>query len=204
MKNERVIREALLDNTVRLIGEGGFERSTTKAIVYDGVSLPGIRLNEVYIYRIFGSKELLYAEVFSRLDMELFATINQMFADFERSELSQRERLYRIFMKLWRFLLGNEIKTRCYVRYFYSAYYKEKSRRNHRKELDATVQKFAVGFKKESNVRALLHASFMTMLDFSIQVYNGELEDNDENAYHIFNLLYNILYPYLEPSLLDK
>ncbi len=203
MKNESVIREALLKNTVRLIGEGGFEMSTTKAIVYDGISIPGIRLNEVYIYRIFGSKESLYAEVFSGLDTELFATVDQTFADFERSKLSLRESLYGVFIKLWRFLLGNEIKTRCYLRYFYSAYYKEKSRRAHRKELDAAVRKFAVAFKKESNVRALLHATFMTMLDFSIQVYNGELDDNEENAYHIFNLLYHILYPYLDPSVLD-
>ena len=56
MKNESVIKEALIENTTRLIGEGGFEKSTTKAIVYDGISVPGIKLNEAYIYRILVAK----------------------------------------------------------------------------------------------------------------------------------------------------
>ena len=67
MKNESIIRTALIENTTRLIGEGGFEKSTTNAIVHNGTSDIGIKLNEVYIYRIFGSKERLYAEVFSEL-----------------------------------------------------------------------------------------------------------------------------------------
>jgi AcrR family transcriptional regulator len=201
MKNETIIREALIKNTTRLIGEGGFEKSTTNAIVHDMTHAPGIKLNEVYIYRIFGSKERLYADVFAELDTELFATVAEALDVFERKDIEFRERLSIVFDRLWRFLLGNEIKTRCYVRYFYSTYYREKSHRDHRKKLDAAAQRFAPAFTKESNVHALIHAVFMTMLDFAIQVHNGDLEDNEDTAYHVFNLLYHSLYCYLREDL---
>ena len=199
MKNESVIREALVANTTRLIGEGGFEKSTTNAIVHDGVGIPGIKLNEVYIYRIFGSKEQLYAEVFSVLDQELFTTIGHFMVVLEQNGGDFQGALKELFEKLWKFLLGNEIKTRCYIRYFYSAYYREKSMRDHRKLLDNAAKRFSFVFKKESNVNALIHETFMTMIDFAIQVHNGDLEDNEENAYHIFNLLYHSWYSYLDP-----
>ena len=32
MKNEHAGREILIDNTIRLVAEGGFEKATTKAI----------------------------------------------------------------------------------------------------------------------------------------------------------------------------
>ena len=101
MKNESVIREALISNTTRLIGEGGFEKSTTNAIVHDGASVPGIKLNEVYIYRIFGSKERLYAEVFSELDDELFTTVGKALDIFERRDVALRDRLRILFDRIW-------------------------------------------------------------------------------------------------------
>ena len=201
MKNESIIRTALIENTTRLIGEGGFEKSTTNAIVHDGTSDIGIKLNEVYIYRIFGSKERLYAEVFSELDDELFSTVGAALNVFERKDLAFRERLRLLFDHLWRFLLGNEIKTRCYVRYFYSMYYREKSHREHRKKLEAAAQRFAPAFNADCNVSALIHAVFMTMLDFAIQVHNGDLNDNEDTAYHVFNLLYHSIYSYLSEDL---
>ncbi|MBR3691438.1 MAG: hypothetical protein IKL89_01900 [Clostridia bacterium] len=59
MKREQELREILIHNTVRLVAEGGFEKATTKAITFDGETLPDMRMNEVYIYRIFGNKEHL-------------------------------------------------------------------------------------------------------------------------------------------------
>lgn len=199
MKNRDVIREALIENTTRLIGEGGFEKSTTKAIVYDGVNAPGLKLNEVYIYRIFGSKEQLYAEVFADLDHELFSVVGDALDIFGRKDLTFPEILRQLFDKLWRFLLGNEIKTRCYVRYFYSTYYREKSLRSHRKLLDHAAERFAFVFKDECNVNAIIHESFMTMIDFAVQVFNGDIEDDEDNAYHIFNLLLSSWRSYLSP-----
>ena len=70
MKNEQEIREYLINNTIRLIAEGGFEKATTKAITYDGEPPLGLKMNEVYIYRLFGNKEKLYTKAFECLDEE--------------------------------------------------------------------------------------------------------------------------------------
>ena len=70
MKNEQDIREILISNTISLIAEGGFERATTKAITYSGNSLPNVKLNEAYIYRLFGDKEHLYEKAFEKIFSE--------------------------------------------------------------------------------------------------------------------------------------
>ena len=71
MKYETEIRELLISNTIHLIAEGGFEKATTKELTHCGGDLPNMKMNEVYLYRIFGSKENLYDEAFVRLDREL-------------------------------------------------------------------------------------------------------------------------------------
>lgn len=204
MKNGEVIREALLNNTIRLIGESGFEKATTKAIVSAGISDPNITLNEVYIYRVFGSKERLYSEVFAELDNELFTFIRSSATALVKSNMSFRDRMHSYFGMIWDFMLGNEYRCRCYVRYYYSAYFREQSLRNHRKLLYSQESFFAPMFKSESDVISLIHNTFMTMMDFAIRVYNGDIENNEENAYHIFNLLYDSLSSYFEPSLLAE
>ena len=203
MKNGNVIREALLENTIRLIGDCGFEKATTKGIVSLGIKDPNIRLNEVYIYRIFGSKELLYAEAFSVLDNELFALIRQTTRNFFDDPCSFRERMYHLFEKMWGFLLGNESRCRCYVRFYYSAYFREQTLRKHRELLGAQEGVFSPIFKDECDVISLIHTTFMTLMDFAIRVYNGDLEDNEENEYHIFNLLYYSLSSYFAPEVLE-
>ena len=72
MKREAEIKELLISNTIRLVSEGGFEKATTKELALCGGHLPDFKMNEVYIYRLFGSKENLYEATFIRLDTELF------------------------------------------------------------------------------------------------------------------------------------
>ena len=203
MKNGEIIREALVENTIRLIGNFGFEKATTKAIVSDGIDIPGIKMNEVYIYRIFGSKELLYAEAFNVLDNELFDCIQKSAILYAESDLPFRERMQELFYGIWYFLLQNEARCRCYVRYYYSAYFRERSMRAHRKLLQEYEKLLRPIFKDESDVISIVHAAFMSMLDFSISVYNGDIENNEENAYHIFNMIYNSLVYYFDDAVFD-
>lgn len=37
-----------------------------------------------------------------------------------------------------------------------------------------------------------------TLFDFAIRVYNGELEDNEINRPHIFNVLYSVMAIYFK------
>lgn len=200
MKNGDIIREALIGNTIRLIGEEGFEKATTRAITTDGLEVPGIRFNEVYIYRLFGSKEQLYATAFAELDAELLTRLQSISQDTQQLKGTRREKLCLAFDRMWRFLLQNEARCRCYVRYYYSAYFAGEPMRAHRRLFAEYKKLFPGMFRPESDVVAILHTTFMTMMDFAIRVFNRDLEDTANTADHIFLLLYTSMTPYLTPE----
>ena len=52
MKREAEIKELLINNTIRLIAEGGFEKATTKELAHCGDAPADLKMNEVYIYRL--------------------------------------------------------------------------------------------------------------------------------------------------------
>ena len=72
MRYEVEIKELLIENAIHLIAEGGFEKATTKELTYCGGQLPDFKMNEVYIYRYFGSKEKIYEAAFISLAQELY------------------------------------------------------------------------------------------------------------------------------------
>ena len=203
MTNEQEIREPLISNTIRLIGEGGFEKATTKAITYSGDQLPSLKMNEAYIYRLFGSKENLYEKAFECLDKEFVFALCRCQNSYASSIGTVKEKLYEFFLQVWRFVLKNEDRCRFYVRYYYSSYFKGSSLFNHHRRFDNIVAGFSPLFKPEAEVRAIMHSVLTTLLDFAIHVYNGDLENNEENVYHIFNLLYNSMRSYLRPDLIN-
>lgn len=43
-----------------------------------------------------------------------------------------------------------------------------------------------------------MHSVFNVLLDFAIQVYNGEIVDNETNRVHVFNVLYCMMMTYLK------
>ena len=196
MKKESIVHSILIDNTIHLIAEGGFEAATTHAITYSNVSAPDVKLNEVYIYRLFGGKEQLYAEAFEKLDSELVGEISRDLVEFQNTEYSRDMKLKIMFMHLWHFLLQNEEHCRAYVRFYYSVYFKGMTQKKHNKNFNKVVEKFSVAFKPEADVLSLLHSVLTTMLDFAIRVYNGELSDSEDSADHIFNMLYSSLSSY--------
>lgn len=199
MKREAEIKELFIGNAIHLIAEGGFERATTKELTHCGGSLPDFKMNEVYIYRLFGSKENLYAAAFAALDTELHealqgALVSVPFAGDVRAWLRE------IFERSWGFVMKNEERCRCYVRYYYSIYYRGDSQKAHRKLFSGTVAKFAPLFKEEADVDSIMHNVFASLFDFSIRVYNGDLENNDENRPHIFNVLYHVMSAYFKET----
>ena len=96
------------------------------------------------------------------------------------------------------FLLKNEVSCRCYVRYYYSVYFKGKALEKHHKHFDSIVEAFKPLFIEEADVSAIMHSIFTTLLDFAIRVYNGVLANNEENRPHVFNVLYCIAMTYLK------
>ena len=201
MKRESEIKELLISNAIHIIAEGGFEKATTKELTHYGGSLPGFKMNEVYIYRIFGSKEQLYEEAFFCLDKELFDAFQNGISTVGGFDSDLKERMYKFFLRAWRFVLGNEERCRCYVRYYYSIYFKGTSLTVHRKHFMTIVDIMSPLFKDEADVESILHSVFTTMFDFCIRVYNGMLEDSEENRVHIFNVLYCMMASYFKESL---
>ncbi len=200
MKREAEIKELLVSNAIHLIAEGGFEKATTKELTYSGGCLPDLKMNEVYIYRLFGSKENLYAYAFNRLDTELFSALGEAVVAVGGFERNVRERMQEFFTLAWTFVMKNEKRCRCYVRYYYSVYFKGDSLENHRKLFKRVVSEMSSMFKSEADVFSILHSVFISLLDFAIRVYNGDLEDNEINRPHIFNVLYCMMSTYFVDS----
>lgn len=200
MKKEEEIKSLLVSNAINLIAEGGFEKATTKELAYYGGNLPDVKMNEVYIYRLFGSKENVYAAAFEFLDDELFDAFRSAIRAVGGFEKDTKEQLYQFFLLAWRFVLKNEDRCRCYVRYYYSIYFRGESKEKHKRKFESIIAPMSAMFKEEANVPAILHSIFTALLDFGIRVYNGELEDNDDSTRHIFNVLYCMMETYFKDS----
>ena len=199
MKREAEIKVLLVENAIHLIGTGGFEKATTKEMTYCRGHLPDFKMNEIYIYRLFGNKEKLYEAAFVCLDTELeraFSVAVDALGDFSENT---EERLLTLFSRSWEFLLNNEERCRCYLRYYYSVYFKGAAVEAHNRLFGEIVSRMSPLFTEEADVLSILHSVFMTLLDFAIRVYNGELEDNDINRPHIYKMLYNMMSDYLKP-----
>lgn len=200
MKNEQEVRNILINNTIRLVAEGGFEKATTKAITFCGENLPDMKMNEVYIYRLFGSKEHLYEAAFELLDNELLNALRNRLDITRASGLSTEEKMHELFIHTWQFALRNEERCRFYTRYYYSIYFNGESLAKHVKLFEKIVDGFSPFFKKEADVGSIMHIVLSMLLDFAIRVYNGDLEDNEINRPHIFNVLYCVMSSYFNES----
>ena len=200
MRYETEIKDILIENAIHLIAEGGFEKATTKELTHCGGNLPDFKMNEVYIYRFFGSKENLYEAAFIRLENELVDAFKHGIESIGSFEEDKKIKLYELFTVAWKFVLRNEERCRCYIRYYYSIYFKEKSRHIHRDLFAEVINVFKPLFREEADVDSILHSVFTSLFDFAIRVYNGQLDDNDINRPHIFNVLYCMMFSYFKDT----
>lgn len=162
MKHEELLREIFIESAVRLIAAGGFEKATTRAIVQDRARLDTVRLNEAHIYRMFGSKEGLFAAAFEEIDAELISLIRRNAGDGECGA----------FLAAWRYLCENEEKCRFYAQYYYSAYFCGETREKHKAAYGALGDSFCT--------KRLLAAA----LDMAFSVHDGEnITEKDAEAF---------------------
>lgn len=198
MKNEQQIREIFISNAIHLIGEGGFEKATTKELTNYQSDSHSLKMNEAYIYRVFGSKEAIYEAAFVSLDQELYDAILGAFNAVNFNEGDVKEKFYEFFSKSWRFMMKNEKRCRCYVRYYYSIYFKGSSLQGHNAHFENIVTLFAPLFREKADVNEILHSVFTSLLDFSVRVHNCDLANTPEVRHHVFNILYCMLATYLK------
>ena len=197
MKNEWFYRETFTNNTIKLVAKGGFEMATTRAISGKLKDTDDIKINEGHIYRIYGTKEKLFAETFSMIEDEFFSKTNKSLPNFN-SNTDANNRFKIFFFNLWAFLLENEDKCRYYTRYYYSAYFKEDIRIIQLKKYEHIFEKQVEFFIPDADILFIIHHIITVMLNFAIQIFNGVLENTEENAELIFNIVYSSLTPYLK------
>lgn len=198
MKRENEVRELLIRNAIHLIAEGGFEKATTKELTFCGGMLPDVKMNEVYIYRLFGSKEHLFEHAFQSVDREVLSTIKAGAAPFDSFEQGTKEKLCCVFTATWQFIIEHEEHCRCYVRYYYSAYFKGRSQKQHQQLFEEMIVRLLPIFRADADTVSILHSVFTATFDFAIRVYNGDLENSASNRTHIFNVLYCMMATYLK------
>ena len=196
VKNEELFREIFVANTLRLVSEGGFEAATTRAIAGERREVNNVRINEAHIYRIYGRKEHLFAEVFSMLDSELLAAVGDGLDAFS-SEPDKRKQWELLFYKLWNFLLLREDRCRYYIRYYYSVYYKGEPLRVHNAKFRDFVCDLMPYFVENADVCAILQHVVTVVLSFAVCVYNGTMANDEDNVPHVFNVVYSSVAPYL-------
>ncbi len=200
MKHENEVRQLLIDNAIHIVAEGGFERATTKELAFFGGSLPDLKMNEVYIYRLFGSKENLYGQTFLYLDKKMIAAFRSGSHFADGFNENTKEKLYSVFASAWQTIIDDQEACRFYVRYYYSVYFEGGSQEQHLKLFEEMITRLVPIFKDDADVTSILHSVFTAFLDFAVRVYNGDLENTDDNRTHIFNVLYCMIETYLKNS----
>lgn len=184
------VRDELIRQTISVVATKGMDKTTTKAIV------EGTDINEAYIYRCFSDKEELLAKAFSELDCELVGKCKQCVEALYIKGLSREERCQLFFLGVWRFMLECPERCKAYLHYYYSPYFRRLSAGEHHERFLPLVNVFRKMFREKANVWMLTSHMLNVMLDFALKVFDGEVEDSDDTAEHVFRVLYYSVSPY--------
>ena len=196
MKNENLYREIFINNAISLVATGGFESATTRAIAGDRKEVNDVKLNEAHIYRVFGTKERLFAEAFSVLDEELLCVITENLSIMKKDG-DFRQQYEETFSNIWRLMLHDEERCRYYTRYYHSVYFRNEIYAEHKRRYTPLMEKISPRFVPSADVWAIFQHVFTSLLEFALRVYNGTLPDNEDTATHIVNVTYSAMAPYL-------
>lgn len=185
-------RQQLIDGTIHVIARDGLDKASAKQIETE------TGINVVYIYRCFRDKEDLFAKTFDSLDGELVDELLRRLPVMWTPELSMNERCRMLFCGVWQFLLGNSEKCLCFMRYYYSPYFRKYSAESHKATYRTVLEKMSVAFNERANVWMLLNHILNVMLDFAVKVFDGAVPNDDDTAEHVFRLVYNSVSPYFK------
>ena len=156
MTNEHLVRRALMDNAIRLVADGGFENATTNTITYSGGDVENIKMNVVYIYRLYGSKDRLFDSIFEMIEEQFVGAV------------SAESSLY--FMTVvYDFWKNNPLWCKYYVRYLYSHRLVGETLSKHNANMEKLTAKFTV---KKSVTEMIL----TTLLDAAYKAVTAKTE----------------------------
>lgn len=189
--NQQQMRAALIDAAIKIVSRDGLDKATTKRLATEA------GLNEVYIYRSFKDKEDLFVKTFLEINIEFAAELITHFEILEKAEIEAETRCAFFFWRIWRLMVSNRDKTSYFAHYYYSPYFTKYSSEEHRNSYAAVVERFKPFFLDNVDVFMLLNHISDVMLSTAVKVFNGELEDNEQTAEKVFNLVYRAVEPLL-------
>ena len=185
------VRERLIENTILAIANEGLDKTTTKAIV------KGTDINEAYIYRHFADKEELLARTFDKLDDELATAVMTNISYMYMEELDYETRCRKFFTAVWDFIIQNKERCSAFRQYYYSPYFQKYSAKAHEERYKEIIVKFYDAFRDEADVWMILNHILNVMLDFALKIFNGQLENDEDNVEHIFRVIFCSVNQYL-------
>lgn len=189
MKQE-AIRHAMIDGTIHVIARDGLENATTKLLAKES------GVNEAYIYRFFDGKDDMLVKTFENLDEELLNSIQSNIIYMKVQNMEMRERCWLTFCGVWKFLIGNKEKCLTFIRYYYSPYFDRYSAESHKKRYEGLVKIMSRAFNEDAYVWMILNHILNVMLDFAVKVFNGTMENTDDNVEHVFRVVYESVKQY--------
>ena len=186
------IRTALIDSVVHVVAEKGIDKATTKALAEYA------KLNEVYIYRVCGSKEKLLRNTFDVLDIQFRNCILEKSVILNELHLSVNDRARKYFDEVWDFILNDPRKCSFFIRYYYSRYFNDypfEFRKNIYKDV---IERFSLIFKDEIDVWMLINHIFDVLFSSAVKILRSEVPNNKLFADSVYNMLSMSVKPYLK------
>lgn len=189
---QKDIRLALINSTIRTISSVGIDSATTKQLALNA------NVNEVYIYRIFGGKENLFAETFNYVDKE-FASALLKFLSESFSQNQTTESRFRMLLHLmWQYTVNDEEKCSFFIRYYYSRCYTNEISQKRKAIYADTMKIFNIAFVHGTDTWWLFNHILDVVFSAAIKVLRDEITADEKTEENIFNLLYLALKPYLK------
>lgn len=177
-----IMRTALIDSTISVIAEDGFDKATTKAIA------AAAGLNEAYIYRLFDGKEDLFNQAFWDCNQRLMHQCIQSLRenDYLLPDLQSINRA--AFMQSWAFVLNDGTRCLFYVRYYYSPYFQKYVQEEYQRSLRRSAEEVRRFFPEGVDVADLLHHTLDVALHFAVKVIYGEEKADEHLAERVYQL----------------
>ena len=202
MKEEQkqAMREQLIKNTVALVAKGGFEKATTRGITHSGQPLQDFNMNEVYIYRLFGSKEKLYATAFCQIDRELSYAVHTRVQQVNTATCDRKSGLHAILTVVRQYVLEHPDHIAFYAQYYHSVYCPGEIENAHVKAWEGVVNVLRPWFRPSTNVDLLLHGAFLLVLDYFVRSYWNELTVSGLEIERVCETVYSMLAAELHPA----
>lgn len=167
-----------MDAVVRIVSKNGVENLSTRAIIAeaDGVS------TDVYLYRLFGSKENLLLQTFLREDRKLIEEIQKRAEVMREVSLPFEDRLRHLWHSVWLWLTSAHPETCLFLsRYHYSSFCGEQAKQGH-VALCLPLTEASSALYPGVDVGRMLDSAIGMMLATAFQVCSGRTPDDGTAA----------------------